>query len=574
MSNLSNLFISQSFYGMVNLENSLEPLASASGDVELQDGLGENLGLRINAQTKEFTVENDFKVEGNVVHKGNQVISGSVTVRDDNAPMGGIILENNSGGGTVQILPGGDFITTFNEATMTGIDTYGGNTFSGSWGTMGDVGGAGIGIINSTLSGTNQETFIRHGASYKSFSSNPTTGVTIKGDTIELQPSSSTATSVEITGDITAETGSFGVINARLLHVTTESASVIFSSGSNVLGDDETDRQDLIGQVIVSGTLGVEGNSAFTGSLTVSNEISSSTLNGIGNVTSYSASVDSRLDALESDTGSQDGRLDNLENFTASQETLNGFYNSFTASNDNTSLNSYTSSQETINGFYNSFTSSQENINSGYNTFTSSYYIDSASFDLRLDQQEAFSSSLVTDFVTDAQFNPYTQSVDIRLNNLELETSSIDNRLDNIELTTSSLQVEIDGLSSLTGSYATTGSNVFDGSQQITGSVNGNVETLTITSETASLDCSLGNFFIISGSGNVHLTSTNIEPGQTITVRVLSSPSLVLTTDEQTIKFPVNLEYSNSVSSSYDLLSFVSFDNQSLFGVAVNTYNL
>ena len=209
-----------------------------------------------------------------------------------------------------------------------------------------------------------------------------------------------------IQGDVTANVGNFDTVNARLLNITEESASVIFSSGSNVLGDEETDRQDLIGQVIVSGTLGVEGNSAFTGSLTVSNEISSSTLNGIGNVTSYSSSVDSRLDdleffssseyqtdsasfdnridQLESDTGSQDSRLDSLEAFTGSQETLNGFYNSFTASNGNDSLN----------------------------TFTSSYYIDSASFDLRLDQQEAFSSSLVQDFVSTPDFNSYTQSTD------------------------------------------------------------------------------------------------------------------------------------------------------------------
>ena len=40
MSNLSNLYISQSFFGVVNLENSLQPLTSASGDTQLQDGVG------------------------------------------------------------------------------------------------------------------------------------------------------------------------------------------------------------------------------------------------------------------------------------------------------------------------------------------------------------------------------------------------------------------------------------------------------------------------------------------------------------------------------------------------------
>jgi hypothetical protein len=49
MSNLKDLFISQSFYGIINLQNSTSPITSQSGDVELQDGIGTNLGLRTNA---------------------------------------------------------------------------------------------------------------------------------------------------------------------------------------------------------------------------------------------------------------------------------------------------------------------------------------------------------------------------------------------------------------------------------------------------------------------------------------------------------------------------------------------
>lgn len=445
MSNLSNLFISQSFYGMVNLENSLEPLASASGDVELQDGLGENLGLRINAQTKEFTVVNNFKVDGDSDFNGDVDISGSLT-------------------------------------------------HTGSIDIVGDL---------------------------------------------------------TIQGDVTANVGNFDTVNARLLNITEESASVIFSSGSNVLGDEETDRQDLIGQVIVSGTLGVEGNSAFTGSLTVSNEISSSTVNGIGNVTSYSASVDSRLDdleffssseyqtdsasfdnridQLETDTGSQDQRLDSLEAFTGSQETLNGFYNQHTES-------------------LNDFTSSQLNINSGYNTFTSSYYIDSASFDLRLDQQEAFSSSLVQDFVSTPDFNSYTQSTDIRLDNLELET----------------------------GSYATTGSNTFIGDNVFSGSVQGDVHNISIASSTASIDCSQGNFFTLTNNSAtpIHLTATNITGGRTITLRVdKTNASATFDIDTGSVKFPDGFPYNITTGNNVeDILTFVTFDTSAIYSVATNNF--
>lgn len=473
MSNLSNLMISGSYYGLVNLQDSTQNLASQSGDVQLQDGVGDNIGLTINAQTKEFTVVNNFKVDGNSDFNGDVDISGSLT-------------------------------------------------HTGSIDIVGDL---------------------------------------------------------TIQGDVTANVGNFDTVNARLLNITEESASVIFSSGSNVLGDEETDRQDLIGQVIVSGTLGVEGNSAFTGSLTVSNEISSSTINGIGNVTSYSASVDSRLDdleffssseyqtdsasfdnridQLETDTGSQDQRLDSLEAFTGSQETLNGFYNQHTES-------------------LNDFTSSQLNINSGYNTFTSSYYIDSASFDLRLDQQEAFSSSLNVDFVGTGSFNNYTQSTDIRLNNLELETSSIDNRLDNIELTTSSLQVEIDGLSNKTGSYATTGSNTFIGDQVFSGSVKGDVHDITISAATASIDCSQGNFFTITNNSATptHLIATNITGGRTITLRVdKTDASATFDINTGSIKFPNGFSYQVSTGNNVeDVLTFVTFDTTALYAVAAKNF--
>jgi hypothetical protein len=379
-----------------------------------------------------------------------------------------------------------------------------------------------------------------------------------------------------------------------LLNITEESASVIFSSGSNVLGDEETDRQDLIGQVIVSGTLGVEGNSAFTGSLTVSNEISSSTVNGIGNVTSYSSSVDDRLVQLEVSSGSQASQLSNLENFTASQENINSGYNSFT------------SSQETLNGFYNQhtqslndFTSSQLNINSGYNTFTSSadsrldnieattasletnkldvsvYETDSASFDNRIDNIEQFTSSLSATFVSESVFNSYTQSTDIRLNNLELETSSIDNRFNSLEAETASLQVEIDGLSNKTGSYATTGSNTFIGDNVFSGSVQGSVGSLTIASNTASIDCSDGNFFTLtlpSGS-STNLEATNIVPGLTITLQVEQPPtgSGILIFDTNYYSFPrLNQPSITPQANAIDVATFVTFDSSKLKGVLTN----
>lgn len=452
MSNLSNLMISGSYLGLINLQDSTQNLASQSGDVQLQDGVGDNIGLTINAQTKEFTVVNNFKVDGDSDFNGNVDISGSLT-------------------------------------------------HTGSIDIVGDL---------------------------------------------------------TIQGDVTANVGNFDTVNARLLNITEESASVIFSSGSNVLGDEETDRQDLIGQVIVSGTLGVEGSSSFTGSLTVSNEISSSTLNGIGNVTSYSASVDSRLDdleffssseyqtasasfdnrldQLEAETGSQVQRLNSLEAFTGSQETINGFYNSFTASNGNDSLNAYTASQDIINSNVLNFTSSQESINGFFNQHTESLNDYTSSANSRFDNLEAFTSSFDVNFVSTGSFNAYTQSTD-----------------------------------NVIATLATTGSNTFIGNNTFNGSVNGDVVSLTITSQTASIDYSEGNFFTLTLPDSItdtHLVATNIQAGQTSNVRINTSGSGSVTFSSD-FQFPVLNSYIASATNTTDILTFVTFDTSLLYGVAV-----
>lgn len=507
--------ISGSYKGLINLVDSTLPLSGQSVTlVDLQDGLGNDVGIQINKDNNDVTVKSGFIVSGSTDLQDNLEVSGSVDIS-----------------GSLRV--------------------HGDKEITGSVDILGDL---------------------------------------------------------TVTGDISAETGSFDTIHTRVLHVTTETASVIFSSGSNKLGDEETDRQDLIGQVIVSGTLGVEGNSAFTGSLTVSNEISSSTVNGIGNVTTYSSSVDDRLTQLEVSSGSQDSQLSNLENFTASQEIINSGINSFTQSIDSR-FNSYTSStdnrldqleadtgsqdqrldlleaftgsQETINGFYNqhtsslnAFSASQLTINSGYNSYTQSINTEQTQQNSRLNNLELYTSSLNLNFVTSASFQAYTASQET-INgfynsftasngntSLNTFTSSADSRLNNLELAT--------------GSYATTGSNTFNGNQDFSGSVRGEVSSLTISSETASIDCSTGNFFTLTlPSGSTHINATNINGGETITLE-LTQPSNgdygTITTDS-TIIFPeFNQPQTTNATSSIDVMTFVSFDTTRLLGVMQNNF--
>jgi hypothetical protein len=130
--------------------------------------------------------------------------------------------------------------------------------------------------------------------------------------------------------------------------------------------------------------------------------------------------------------------------------------------------------------------------------------------------------------------------------------------------------------------FATTGSNTFvgnqvisgsltvTGSQVITGSLRGNVGALSISSNTASLDCSANNFFTLTlanGTGT-QLQPTNIQPGQTISVRI-SQPA---TTGSGQITFPSSIkQVSGSVYSptqganAQDVITFIAFDTSSLY---------
>jgi cytoskeletal protein CcmA (bactofilin family) len=461
MSDLSNLYISESYYGVVNLIDSTEPFASQSeAKIYLTDGLGENLGISFDS-SKNITIDNDLRVDGNADFNGNVDISGS-------------------------------FVHT------------------GSIDVIGDI---------------------------------------------------------TVVGNITAHTGSFDTINTRILHVTLESSSVIFSSGSNVFGDEITDTQTLVGQVSISGSLSVDGNSTITGSLNVTNEISSSTINGIGNVTLYSQSVDSRLTNLELDSASQDQRLDSLENYTSSQDV----------------------------------------INSGYNLVTSSLFAYTASTDQRLDSIEFFTASLIQDFVTEIEYSASIAVVTGSLINqidTKLDTASFDNFVNNtftpysssvlgeitsIENTNNSQQSQINSLISVTGSYAVlSGGNNFTGSQIISGglevkgtstysgSLSGNVVPLSVVSSTASLDCNLGNFFTLTlpNSTSTHLTATNISPGLTLTLQIKQVGGVGLLEFNSTkFNFPrLNLPVITLQSGVTDIATFVSFDSDSLNGVLTNDF--
>jgi len=510
MGSLSNLYISQSFQSLIHLGSNI---TASTTQVELEDGLGNGIGIYVNTL-------GDVSIDGKLVVSGTFDIEGKITVNDD------VRVNGN-------------------------LSVSGATSLTGSLDVTQNI----------------------------------------------------TASNALIENDLIVS----GTLFASKVVTLIESSSIIYSSGSNILGDEVSDTQTLIGSVIMS------GSASLTGSMGVSNNISSSTISGIGNATLYSTSVDSRLDIVEATASlyipfsqSVDARLDVVE-ATAS------LYVPFSTSVDarldvveataslyvpfSTSVDSRLDVVEATASLYVPFSTSVDSRLDSVEA-TASYLNTtfSTSVDARLDALEFFSTSVQLDFVTQAElaaatgslinqidtklntssFNAYTQSADIALNTLSQSVSS-SNGITN---------ARIDGLSSFTGSYATTGSNNFIGNQTITGSlvvsgsmvysgsVRGQVFPITISSNTASMNCSLGNFFTVSlPSGSTRFEATNIQPGQTLSLRITNTTSGSQFTGSASVKFPTGFSYiPTAITSSIDVITFLTFDTGSIFAVAANYF--
>jgi hypothetical protein len=112
------------------------------------------------------------------------------------------------------------------------------------------------------------------------------------------------------------------------------------------------------------------------------------------------------------------------------------------------------------------------------------------------------------------------------------------------------------------------------GSLTLTGSALGNISPLTISSNTASMDLSLSNFFtidLVSGS-TTHLTATNVKKGQTINLLVSQPINATGSLNYNSIfKFPAGNEYvATPISASKDIITFITFDDTTIYATSIN----
>jgi len=244
--------------------------------------------------------------------------------------------------------------------------------------------------------------------------------------------------------------------------------------------------EDHIGDSIITQNVGAT-KITIGGGLDVTGTISGS-IEGIGNVAVYSASVDSRLDSVEASLGgggSIGTRVSALEAYTSSQDTKNSTLASYTGSIDTkfSTLATYTGS---IDGKI------------------SQLIADSGSQAGRITALEIKSSSLDTKFTTLAS---YTGSVDTTLTNLNSFSSSINTTIKtklNVEgVISGSSQVSYTGLSNIPA-------GIVSGSSQLNSTT---INALRVTS--GELSGSFNGTFVGDGSGLTGIASTLALSGST-----------------------------------------------------------
>jgi len=149
-----------------------------------------------------------------------------------------------------------------------------------------------------------------------------------------------------------------GVLTAQTLIVQTISSSIIYSSGSNIFGNDLTNTQKLTGSVSITGSLTVNGRNYLTDSSSFSSrtfnleQASASLFLATASLNAFSASINNYTSSNNTTTASINAFSASINNFTASQLILNGTY-ATTASNTFIGTETVTGSVNVYGGGFN-----------------------------------------------------------------------------------------------------------------------------------------------------------------------------------------------------------------------------
>jgi len=379
---------------------------------------------------------------------------------------------------------------------ITGNAAIDGNLTLGGAITIGDATADTVNVVaslSSSLIPSNDNTFDvgRNDKRYRAVYSN-----TLSASVLEIESGSwaevrlkNSSTGIDYHIQNTAG-GNFSIHNAEI------GTSVFrIDSGSSA----QTSHGHFFGNLNVSGTLNT-ANNVLASSITASEGFSGS-VSGIGNVSAYSSSVNSRLVVVEGVSASAAGALNSVSGaFATTISTLGGNYAT------DAELSAVSAAVAVRDAAQDVLISSlQSNVVSAsvFNTF-------STSVDSRLDSVELVSASAASALNSvSGAFAIRTAGIDSTISTL---SSSVDSRLDSVELVSASAA---SALNSVSGAFNTTIGNL--GSTYATdaelSSVSGAFATRvagidsTITSLSTSVDSRLDSVELVSASAASALNS-------------------------------------------------------------------
>ena len=243
-----------------------------------------------------------------------------------------------------------------------------------------------------------------------------------------------------ITGSVSL-TGTLTALSASITYLQTiyETASVIYSSGSNQLGDELSDVQTLSGSVKVQGELLVNGVAVQTSSFDASGYLLTSSFNQYTEsaASGVSASINSATQSLSSSIAVTTNGLD-LE---VNQKLDTGSFNAYTESNDIkvNALIAQTGSYAISSSVANTFDALSSSISLTYATETElsasastlqngiNSKVENSTFNTYTSSQATINTNLQTGItirLLTSSFNTYTSSNDGKVNSLINATGS------------------------------------------------------------------------------------------------------------------------------------------------------
>ena len=259
-----------------------------------------------------------------------------------------------------------------------------------------------------------------------------------------------------------------GTLTAQTLIVQTITSSIIYSSGSNTFGNSLANNQRFTGSVDITGSLTINGRNYLTDSgsfdtrikyLSGSFEAATSSLNRFSaSILSYTSSNNAFVVDMLTETASLQAATASLNLFSASMLSFTASTLTNSASFDtrikyvSSSFEAATASLNLFSASMNATTASLNAFSSSVLNFTSSTLVNSSSFDTRI---KYLSSSFEA---ATASFNAFSSSMNTTTASINAFSASM------LSFTASQKNSN--------GTFATTGSNIFIGSQTVTGSVN------------------------------------------------------------------------------------------------------